>query len=61
MCFTTEGYKSFSVDQFWNLIQAWLEQINKSTPSVGKRFGGCLNSYLETKYAACILRKTEMS
>jgi hypothetical protein len=31
MIFTTEGHKSFSVDQLWNLIQAGLEQINKST------------------------------
>jgi hypothetical protein len=61
MVFTREGHKSFSIDQLWNLIQTGLEQINKSTPSVLHEYGNdsvrCLNSYLETKYAACMLKQ----
>jgi hypothetical protein len=57
MIFTTEGHKSFSVDELWNLIQAGLEQINKSVPSLLHKYvkdsRRCLNSYIETNYAAC--------
>jgi hypothetical protein len=58
MVFTIEGHKSFSVDQLWNLIQAGLEQINKSTPSVRKRFGEMFKLLFRDKICSMCVKES---